>query len=226
MDDRQLSSLIRMADEVDRLEQSAMVQSPWARPVRPEQLRAAALRRWCFAVGGLAAAACLAVMAINWTGPTPAAPVPHRISSGELTAPVLPVPIEEAQPRVAVSEGGSVVLTVFQDADDYPSRVELQRPSWSRDCDLSSIDASELIAAGGTECDADVKQRASRVLVIAFCGPSDSLPSTVAEAELLAACLSDGPQGLCGDDSSCYANSARRFLAEGVEIRAATLALR
>jgi hypothetical protein len=213
MDERDLNALIRMASEVDEMESDASHSFQWA---RAKASRRDVIMQRLTGIGGLAAAACLALMVIMWVrGPQPApAPTPVAI----VTKPEHTVaPLAAAAPKTP--EEGSVLLAVFHDADDRCSCVQL-RSDALKGRKLTEVGGGELLrTAIATAC----HENPEKVLVLAMTGPKEVLPRSTAEAEVLATCITEN--GRCGDDSICYASSAQAYLPPGVTVVAETLGM-
>lgn len=209
MDERDLNALIRMATEVDEMEADASHSFQWA---RAKASRRDVIMQRLTGIGGLAAAACLALMVFMWVrGPQPVAPTPVAALPEHTVAPV------KATPKAP--EEGSVLLAVFHDSDDRCSCVQL-RSDALKGRKVSEMGGGELLrAAIATAC----HENPEKVLVLAMSGPKDVLPTTTAEAEVLATCITEN--GRCGDDSICYASSAQSYLPPGVTVVAETLGM-
>jgi hypothetical protein len=210
MDERDLNALIRMATEVDDMESDAGHSFQWA---RAKASRRDVIMQRLTGIGGLAAAACLALMVFMWVrGPQPVAPTP-----GPLTRIISEKPAPAAPPKL--SEEGSVLLAVFHDADDRCSCVQL-RSDALKGRKVSEMGGGELLrTAIATAC----HENPEKVLVLAMSGPRDVLPRSTAEAEVLATCITEN--GRCGDDSICYASSAQAYLPPGVTVVAETMGM-
>jgi hypothetical protein len=211
MDERDLNALIRMATEVDEMESDESHSFQWA---RAKDSRRDVIMQRLTGIGGLAAAACLALMVFMWVrGPQSVATTPGPLSITNAPSPVAPV----ALPKL--SEEGSVILAVFHDADDRCSCVQL-RSDALKGRKLTDMGGGELLrTAIATAC----HENPEKVLVLAMSGPRDVLPRSTAEAEVLAACISEN--GRCGDDSICYASNAQAYLPAGVTVVAETLGM-
>jgi len=209
MDERDLNALIRMATEVDAMESDESHSFHWA---RAKASRRDVIMQRLTGIGGLAAAACLALMVFMWVrGPQPAAPTPVAIA-----APT----IEHIAVPAKLSEEGSVILAIFHDADDRCSCVQLRSDAF-KGRKVSEMGGGELLrTAIATAC----HENPEKVLVLAMSGPREVLPHTTAEAEVLATCISEG--GRCGDDSICYASNAQVYLPAGVTVVAETMGMR
>ena len=137
-------------------------------------------------------------------------------------APISPIAIVPAAPAIEppkVPEEGSVLLAVFHDADDRCSCIQLQHP-WSKGTDVSQLGGGAVLrAAMSTTC----HDNPDKVLAIAVSGPKYLLPRSTAEAEVLAACVTDN--GRCGDDGGCYSNSAAAYLPAGVTVVAESMGM-
>jgi len=208
MDERDLNALIRMATEVDTMESDASHSFQWA---RAKASRRDVIMQRLTGIGGLAAAACLALMVFMWVrGPQPAAPTPVAI---------VPPKIELVPLPAKLSEEGSVLLAIFHDADDRCSCVQL-RSDALKGRKVSEMGGGELLrTAIATAC----HENPEKVLVLAMSGPRDVLPRSTAEGEVLAACITEN--GRCGDDSICYASSAQAYLPAGVTVVAETMGM-
>jgi hypothetical protein len=207
MDERDLNALIRMAAEVDQMEEDGGHSFQWA---KARASRRDVLMQRLTGIGGLAAAACLGLMVFAWLrtpAPSPA-PAPSGVAIKDPVK-VQPKPVEE----------GSVLLAVFHDADDRCSCVQL-RDDFAKGRKLTEVGGGELLrTAISTAC----HENPQKVLVIAVSGPKDMLPKSTAEAEVLATCVSE--YGRCGDDSICYANNAAAYLGPGMTVVAESMGM-
>jgi hypothetical protein len=226
MNDKQLNSLIRMAGEVDRLEVDAGLAPPNSLTFYDAKSQFAAVRRLALAVGGLVAAACLTIVAVNALKPAavPKAGEPVRIA--EVPAPevsheiIAPFNAPVVTPVRARSGEDSVLMAVFRDADDRCTCVQVRPQDWGEGRRLSEVTRAEILrAAISGACHTNPE----RVLVIAMSGPAGSLPRSTAEAEILAACMTEGPAS-CDDDTLCFASNAMAFLPPGVTVLAESMA--
>jgi hypothetical protein len=206
MDERDLNALIRMATEVDQMEQDSGHSFQWA---KARASKRDTLMHRLTGIGGLAAAACLALMVFAWLRtPTPApAPAPITINP---TKTILPKPVEE----------GSVLLAVFHDADDRCTCVQLRQDAFAKGRKLTEVGGSELLR---TAIAGACHENPEKVLVIAVSGAKEMLPKTTAEAEMLATCVSE--YGRCGDDSICYANNAASYFPAGMTVVAESMGM-
>ena len=213
MNDKDLSALIRMAVEAERLGEPGPVRFEWARADAQE--RKDRVRKMVAGVATLAAAACLGFAAITWLRPTPPAaltPAPVAVNhatkeAGTALATVMP-------PSV-----GAVLLAVFNDVEENCSCIQLNPADFAGG--LANLDRAELVRiARETSCHDDPGQ----VLVIAMEGPQGSMPSSAAEAELLATAVRENTTH-CPDDA-CFTRTAAPFLPEGVRVVAGSIALR
>ncbi len=231
LNDKDLAALIRMADEVDRLESPAASRFEWA--AVQASGRSALIRRMTLGMGGLAAAACVGLGMFLWAKP---ATVPQQISRTN-PAPVLTLPtptdVESTPVTVAVGKAPqpvlvtqapiepeiqSVVMAVFQDADDRCSCIQMNPGNFKGD--LANVGSQELLrTAMANACHANP----DRVLVIAMQGPSESLPTSTAEAEVWAACVSERT-GHCDGDSFCVTRSSAPFIPAGVTMITGSMA--
>jgi hypothetical protein len=209
MDERDLNALIRMAAEVERMEQDSGHSFQWA---RARASRRDVLVQRLTAIGGLAAAACIGLMVVVWMrGPQASTPAPRPVA----TIPEKPAP--RATPKGA--EEGSVLLAVFHDADERCSCVQL-RHDVLKGRKLTEVGGGELLrAAMAGSC----QENPDKVLVLAVSGPKEMLPRSTAEAEILATCITEN--GRCGDDSLCYASNAAAYLPPGVTVVAESLGM-
>jgi|GEM_PF-3279098 len=222
MIDKDLSALIRMAVEAERLETPAPVRFEWARgdgASRKEQVR-----KMIAGVATLAAAACLGFAALTWMqpatvtpGPVAVAPLGSGTGSGlntEIAKAAVPGVID-----VVPAPLGAVLLAVFTDAENNCSCIQLNAADFQGK--LASLGSAELIQlAKQTGCHEDPQ----RVLVIAMEGPRDQLPSSTIEAEMLASAVRENtPQ--CGDDA-CFTETTAPFLSADVRVVAGSVALR
>lgn len=198
--DLDLAALVRMAGEAERLEEPAPVRFEWARAAgRQNDL----VRR--MTVGGLAAAACVALGAFFWMKQAPA-PKPLEVATaGPAGAEVAPVSVAAKAP-----ENGSVVMAFFHDADDRCSCVQLNAGNFKGD--LAQVRGDDLVrSALANAC----HENPQRLLVIAMQGPKEALPASTAEAEVWAACVNDGA-GRCRGESLCISDHAAPFIPAGV----------
>jgi hypothetical protein len=221
MNEKDLNALIRMAAEAERLEEPAGARFEWARADGAErQLR---VRKMITGVATLAAAACLGFAAISWLKPAqPVAPGSSGPIAIEKAPAVTPAVVEKATDvalPVPTSPLGAVLLAVFSDKENNCSCLQLNPADFKGD--LASWGSEDLVRmARETRCQDDP----TRVLVIAMEGPKDKLPSSTAEAELLAAAVRENTPH-CGDDI-CFTQTAAPFVPAGVRVVAGSMALR
>jgi hypothetical protein len=216
MNDKDLSALIRMAMEAERLEEPAPLRLTWARPEREET--AARLRTMVTGIATLAAAACLGFAALVWMKPaSPTQPLAHQGGAtpapevSEATVPV--VELAKAEPEV-----GSVIMAVFRDADDRCSCIQINEADFKGR--LSEVGQAEILrTALANACHENPRQ----VLVIAMQGPRHELPSTTAEAELLAAAMHEEANS-CADDAMCISSRAVAYIPSSVTVLTSTMA--
>ncbi len=210
MDERDLNALIRMATEAEQMEQDSSRSFQWA---RARASRRDVLMQRLTGIGGLAAAACLALMVVAWLRAPQATPAPAPVA--------IHAEIHNEKPAVAKApEQGSVMLAVFHDADDRCSCVQLRQDAFGKGRDLTQVGGSELLrAAFAGSC----HENPEKVLVIAMSGPKDMLPRSTAEAEVLATCVTE--YGRCDGDSGCYATHAASYLPAGVTVVAESMGM-
>jgi hypothetical protein len=210
MDERDLNALIRMATEVDRMEEDASHSFQWA---RAKSSRRDVLMQKLTGIGGLAAAACLGLMVFMWMrGPQTTAPV--------VTPPVAKV--EQPAPKTTTpphSEEGNVLVAIFHDADDRCSCVQLNKDVL-KGRKLTDVGGGELLRTAIAQ---GCHENPEKVLVLAMSGPKEVLPRSTAEAEVLATCITEA--GRCGGDSMCYASNAQAYFPPGVTVVAETLGM-
>ncbi|HYE63305.1 MAG TPA: hypothetical protein VD997_15040 [Phycisphaerales bacterium] len=227
MNDRDLNALIRMAQEVEQLEEPAPLRFEWAQA--DAGARKLHVRKALGGVAALAAAACLGIAAITWMKPAPSGvPGPVATNSGPAAVPI-DVKVEprsegrDVAVRLASAKGssplGAVLLAVFKDSEDRCSCIQINGADFKGD--LASIGSSELVRAA---LESSCHENPQEVLVIAMEGPRDRLPSSTAEAEFLAAAVQSGSSH-CSDDG-CLTETTGAFLPEGVRAVAGTVALR
>lgn len=182
MDDRQIQQLIRMAGEIDRLEQGGPdVARIDHTPIFRIQARPA--DRWKLvrvaSLGGIAAAVLLSgVVAMRLSMP-PAAPV----TPGPIAI-VPPPSVSHTTPVVQAEDAqGCVVLTMFKDGDKC-NCVQMQTRELAGA--LESMPRAELI---GMALRSPCSTTAQKVVVLAVSGRKDALPKTREDAEALAASI-------------------------------------
>ena len=232
MTDRQIESLVRMAVEIDALEQSAAdrrraTQSAngpgpvWtladARAAAPPGDNRGWTRRRLIGLGAAAAAACFAMM------------TPPRGDSG-------PVPTRFATPAdirfVSMAEGpGADAPQHLLSTGDRGSFVLAALAEWSGDCDclrwrlhewehgglLAQANAGQTL--GITVLPSD-RPPAERLLVVAASHSAADLPATVEEADDLLACLNGaaGDDGCITGNAASYASAVQKCLPVGVTV--------
>lgn len=225
MDQRDLNALIRMAAEVDTLEQDSAHSFQWA---KAKTSRREVLMQRMTGIGALAAAACLGLMVVSWLRAPQAQPSHTAMNTEKPAAPTVvasatPDTVKNvesaAEATPAKPEEGSVLLAVFHDANDMCSYVQLHKDAL-HGRKLTEVGGGELLR---TAIAANCQDNPERVLVLAMTGPKDLLPRSTAEAEVLASCISEG--GRCGDDSGCYVNNAADYLPPGVTVVAETMGM-
>lgn len=215
MNDKDLSALIRMAMEAERLEEPAPLRFAWAKP--EHEATASRVRTMATGIVSLAAAACLGFAALFWMKPSPT-PVPTGpVAVSEEPAGVhresVPVVLASTEPDM-----GSVIMAVFRDADDRCSCIQINEADF--DGKLSEVGQAEILRkALANACHENPRQ----VLVIAMEGPRDELPTTAAEAELLAAAMRE-EAGPCGGDAMCISSRAVAFMPSSVTVLTSTMA--
>jgi len=219
MNDKDLSALIRMAGEAERLEEQAPLRFEWAKPDRTA--REGQFRKMLGGIATLAAAACLGIAVLVWMKPTQ---TPNLPSGGSITHHETS-PMDFVRKPEVLADGGassadnlaSVVLASFSDADDRCSCVQMNAADFKGK--LTEVGSLELLrTAMANPCHENPKQ----VLVIAMQGPRESLPTSAAEAELLFAAVADGATH-CGDDSMCFTSSTSPYIPEGVTVLAGSI---
>ncbi len=211
MDERDLNALIRMAAEAEQMEQDSNRSFQWA---RAKSSRRDVLMQRLTGIGGLAAAACLALMVVAWLrAPQGTTPTPSNVT--------IHTEKHTDKPAVAkTAEQGSVMLAVFHDADDRCSCVQLRQDAFGKGRDLTQVGGSELLrAAFAGSC----HENPEKVLVIAMSGPKEMLPRSTAEAEVLATCVAE--YGRCDGDSACYATHAASYLPAGLTVVAESMGM-
>jgi hypothetical protein len=213
MDERDLNALIRMATEAEQMEQDSNRSFQWA---RAKSSRRDVLMQRLTGIGGLAAAACLALMVVAWLrAPQGTTPVPANVAVKPEVHADKPVIAKAKAP-----EQGSVMLAVFHDADDRCSCVQLRQDAFGKGRDLTQVGGSEMLRtaiAGGCH------ENPEKVLVIAMSGPKEMLPRSTAEAEVLATCVAE--YGRCDGDSGCYATHAASYLPAGLTVVAESMGM-
>ena len=215
MNDKDLSALIRMATEAERLEEPAPLRFEWAKPNRADT--ASRVRTAATGIVSLAAAACLGFVAITWMKPAPSQPLPVAVKSTEVPPVVEPAASEVTHVAKAEPEIGSVIMAVFRDADERCSCIQINAADFEGR--LSDVGQSEILRrALANACHDNPRQ----VLVIAMQGPKDELPTTAAEAELLAAAVREDA-GHCGSDAMCISSQAVAYMPSSVTVLTSTL---
>jgi hypothetical protein len=218
MNDKDLSALIRMATEAERLEEPAPLRFAWAKADRADT--ASRVRTAVTGIVSLAAAACLGFVALTWMKPTSTQPLPVAVAPTEVqpvveTAPeVIRLAKADSAPEVEI---GSVIMAVFRDADERCSCIQINAADFEGR--LSDVGQSEILRrALANACHDNPRQ----VLVIAMQGPKDELPTTAAEAELLAAAVREDA-GHCGSDAMCISSEAVAYMPSSVTVLTSTL---
>jgi hypothetical protein len=215
MNDKDLSALIRMATEAERLEEPAPLRFGWAKPNRTDT--ASRVRTAVTGIVSLAAAACLGFAAITWMKPAPSQPLPVAVKPTEVPPVVEAAASEVTHVAKAEPEIGSVIMAVFRDADERCSCIQINAADFEGR--LSDVGQSEILRrALANACHDNPRQ----VLVIAMQGPKDELPTTAAEAELLAAAVREDA-GHCGSDAMCISSQAVAYMPSSVTVLTSTL---
>lgn len=202
MRDEELEALVRMAVEIDALEEAAADE---------RGAREGARRRPRVLAVGAALAAGLAVAALGWLRPgtPPAAPAPIPVAIGGGEAP------DRAAAPVAASVDPWVVLAIFSGWNGECRCLHVSTSEPGRGRPLESVGSAELLAmAFESPCSASVE----RLVVLGIAGPEEGLPATHAEAEALAACLGPG-----AETSTALASRAAMCLEPGMMVRAELL---
>jgi len=213
MNDQQLTALLKLAAEADRLAGGAArlpaaVLGPGSMPAAQlgrgvhaatgfyaaPGVRAA---RWWIAAGAAAAAIGIAVVSVSWN------PV-LRQAGEEFAAARAPAssansrPFDSSQLTVtpslahasSTSLTGNIMLAVFTDECGERTCIVTHDHDELRGRDPTKMSDEELLKlALGDRCGSAVEQ----VTVIGLSGPDGSLPRTNAQAELLAMCLGTAP---------------------------------
>jgi hypothetical protein len=179
MNDRQIEQLIRMAGEIENLEEGLD---------HPLMLRLHHAQRdpWKLvlvaSLSGIAAAVLLAgVVAMKMAQP----PTPGPVMPGPMV--LNPSPEHRTvQPVKATDARGCVVLTMFKDGDKC-NCVQMQTRELAGK--LEEMPRAELI---NMALEAPCSTTAQKVVVLAVSGRKDALPKTREDAEAIAARIGDG----------------------------------
>lgn len=216
MDDKDIAALIRMAAEAERLEEAAPLRFEWARPNHSD--RAQQVRKLAAGIATLAAAACVGFMALVWLKPTPTPVTPPLAVIDPKPAEVVALVERDPEPVASPkAEFGSVIMAFFRDSDDRCSCVQLNAADFKGG--LAEVHGQELLRRALANACHDNPER---VMVIAMQGPTDALPSSTAEAELIAAAMRE-ESAHCGGDAMCISSVASPFFSEGVTLVTSTL---
>ena len=220
MDDRQLSQLLRMAAEAERLE---FGHAPLSMPA-PASPR---LGVW---LGWSAAAAVIAVGSAFWFANAVLAPSTPSISPNThvATADNAPLPTNTDPTTPAIVEvaaadpcdnESSVLLAIFRNADGSTSQARIAMSDWDSRRGLNDLAEGELIgfAFEHTE-NMTADTMPDSVVLLAVTGPSELVPHTADAAAHLAACLDQTPAS-CGTEIPCYTSAALQCLPPGVSVR-------
>jgi len=206
MNDDQLSTLIRMAVEAERLESPLHIEHFRAvPPVRRSVL-------WKLAPLAAAAAVLLAVMIVPRFMSQPESP--DEIAINTDPAPVLAPEVVVAKP----SAEGSMLVAVYREADDRCGSVVWVKDAFAGRA-MADVSRTELVeAALKGRGDA----RTGLMLVVGLQGPREMLPDSHAAAEALAQCMTVES---CGVEAPCYAATALGCLPSNVRIVTETVGM-
>jgi hypothetical protein len=218
MDDRQLSQLLRMAAEAERLE---FGHAPLPMPAHP----APRLGLW---LGWSAAAAAVVIGSSLWFANAilaPSTPPNTTVATAEQpprlptnTDPNTPAIVEVAAADPCDNES-SVLLAIFRNADGSTSQARIAMSDWDSRRGLNDLAEGELIgfAFEHTE-NMTADTMPDSVVLLAVTGPSELVPHTADAAAYLAACLEQTPTS-CGTEIPCYTSAALQCLPPGVSVR-------
>ncbi len=234
MNDRRINDLVRMALEVEELEDS--VTHPPLRLVgddAPARRISHSGRNWFVGIGLAAAAGLALVFALPAL--TPSAPTkPETTTIAHADPKSSPAPLT-TEPRIVRTasvpapsqsdianaidriDPGSVerciVLAIYRDARGSMHCVKSQTQEWSNHKRLSEISPAELkCVTVGQPC----TPSADRALLVAMAGPQRSLPRTDADAVKIATCILGSP---CENDSKCFAHAAAECVPSDVAVK-------
>lgn len=228
MNDRHLENLLRMAHEAEELDRSARAgHAAYVIPV---------WRRWVLGVGGLAAAAALAITVVHGTfASKPVVHSPVRIASSDHVR-VQPVKAHtlsdeelaavqraladliDSTDDAAGDRDEALVIAISGAPDDRSCEcVRWRRVELPRGRELADLTRGELLRLGLQE---SCSPHAGKLLVVAVA--SDAISLNAETADRVAACLNGQS---CGEVGSCYATAALACLPPDATVVAETLAL-
>lgn len=212
MKDQDLLNLVKLAGEAERFEAEAsgtpiLESRPSLRLVgAPMPSSRAPAMRSVMKIGGfMALAACLAVAA--YVGFNPAPQTPHIAG---------PRHIDHVKFARGVTSDGTpcVVITIYADAAGALSCADLLPHELKRGRSIETVHAGQLaVEVGAVPC----IERPAQMIALVVTGPVERLPSTHAEALLLASCLGD-PALVCAEDPTSYTRQAVACLPTGLSV--------
>ncbi|MFZ4574562.1 MAG: hypothetical protein ACOYN0_09205 [Phycisphaerales bacterium] len=203
MNDRQLTQLLRMAAEAERLESGpATLRMPTPTHRRPGL--------WI----GLAAAASVAAAFAFLSLPSPQpknAPTPVALADPN---PIAPQPVN-ADP---CDDESTVLLAIFRNADGSTIQSRIAMKDWDSRRGLNDLGEGELIGFAFEHAEEMTPETLpDSVVLLAVSGPTNLVPHSEAAAAQLTACLEQTPAS-CGAEVPCYTSAALQCLPAGVSV--------